>query len=163
MLTEFPAVVAPQHNDRFFSQPQAVELTQQTAHLCIDERHGGIITMFQLALIRHGQRTLKWRRHMAIVHVVAQLVESAHRSVTKGHCRCAARKIAVRRELDFRRIIEIPVLRRHNKRQVWTDETGGEEKGLILAREFAHGRDCLIRHRAIEMLTVFNVHTLRAE
>ena len=122
VVTQVPAVVTPQANDRTIAEPQPIQLVQQSPDLSVDIADAGVVSVDQPAgfLIAHG--TLS-----GDVAVVPQLAETVHRQ-----CRSPFGPEGVAGQFDLLWIVQAPVLLRCDEGQVRLDEAHCQKERLIL-------------------------------
>ena len=143
-----PTVIAPQHHDRVFRQPQFVQRTGDLANLCIHVCCARVVTVDQLA--SQFVLDLPTRRHR---------LEGGNFSTTlEGNPRRVLGKRIVHRQWQLGRIVHVPIFFRRRKWQVWPNKTGCDEKRCAILRTTRLRRlqpnDGFIRHAAVGVILV---------
>ena len=124
MLTEFPAVVAPENDDRVLAEIEPVEFVEQLAHLRVHVADRRVVAVLELTseVVRN--------RAFGNTVIIAQFTTGKDRIIGR-----VFRAEFIGRELNLGWIVEVPVFFGRNKREVRFHETHGEEEGLGF---FAH-------------------------
>ena len=139
-------MVAPQDDDRFLGQPEAVEFIQHAAHLRVHVADRRKVAMFQLA----GEVIGNGARGNSVI--AAQFAAGQHRIIRRSFGR-----EGIRREPDRGRVVQVPVLLRSDERQMRPDETDAQPKRLVLLGTLGQRRHRHVGQRAVVKRVVRHV------
>ena len=108
MVAQVPAVVTPEHDDRVACQTARIQRIEHLTKLRVHVACGGMVAVDEVNGLLLRQRSL-----LRDVPVLPQFTPGRRRKFRRA-CGCRLQ----RRQLEARRIIEVPVLLRCHKRQM---------------------------------------------
>jgi len=121
VVAEVPAVITPQEDDGVFGETIRVEGIEHLAELRVHVTRGRVVAVDEVTglLGRHGA----FFRH---VFVLSQFAPGGRREV--GGTFGGFLEFG---QLEGRGVVEVPILLRSHKRQMWLQKADGEEEGLV--------------------------------
>ena len=153
VLTEMPAVVAPEADDGVIRHAAFRQRLHEQADLRINVGDAGGVAVDQFTLLRFGD----WPR-LGHIRVIAQLARVAVKSEV---VQTSLWELLERRERKSVAVVEIPVFLRRDEGQVRLHETDREEEGLFFVGKLPDALRCRVGHTAVVVGVVREVAGLR--